>query len=173
MLLAFWVPSKQSWNILIRIGACARSRALSKLIPFFSALRLLFLLTRFELLSQCQLLIPMSELEATPLISSNYAFVTAPSCKRGAIVQAWSNYGCRGPSERCSRQLTPVLRLLVFDVWIWKLFCWCQNGCCQSHRHCLLCDKHIWQGYSQCFLCPRESFVNLVSYFALSFFISL
>lgn len=111
-------PSKQSWNILIRIGACARSRALSKLILFFSASRLLFLLTRFELLSQCQLLIPMSELEATPLISSNYAFVTAPSCKRGAIVQAWSNYGCRGPSERCSRQLTPVLRLLVFDVWI-------------------------------------------------------
>ena len=117
-LSCFWVPSKQSWNILIRIGACARSRALSKLIPFFSASRLLFLLIRFELLSQCQLLIPMSELEATPLISSNYAFVTAPSCKRGAIVQAWSNYGCRGPSERCSRQLTPVLRLLVFDVWI-------------------------------------------------------
>lgn len=162
---------QKSWNFLIRIGVFARSLALSKLVLFC------FMFAVFP--HSLWIAVIVSALDSDvwigsyALISTNYAFVTTRSCKRGAVVQAWSNYGCRGPSERCSRQLMPVLRLLVFDVRIWKLFCWCQNGCCQSHRHCLLCDKHIWQGYSQCFLCPREIFVNLVSYFSLSFSISL
>lgn len=83
----------------------------------FSVFHLLFFLAFSESLSLCRLLILKSASEAMPLMSTNYAFATIVSDKRGTIASARSNYGCCNPHESCQCQLIAVLRLLMCEMW--------------------------------------------------------